>query len=219
MGEDAPVNDEQQLTDVVVGDEADAWEAVGFTIVSDLAGSSVIIGSTAIRLVGSSGARGIRSVGIATMGAGELDGMPLTESGSVPEAPQHPNGVTRWDHLVVMSPDSDRTTSVFELAGLEARRVRRFEMAGTPSRQTFFWLGDVILELAGPDAASGDGPSTAWGVALTSPDLDATAASMGDLCGAPKDAVQKGRRIASVRTRDVDISVPIALMTPHPKAR
>ncbi len=212
------MSDEYQLTDVIVGDDPAPWEAVGFAVVDDPAGPSVIIGRTAIRLVGSSDARGIHSVGIASMAPGQLDGMPVAESASVATAPVHPNGVTRWDHLVVMSPDSDRTTSAYETAGLDARRVRRFEMGGTPSRQTFFWLGDVILELAGPDAASGDGSSTAWGIALTSPDLDATAASMGDLCGAPKDAVQAGRRIASIRTRDVDISVPVALMTPHPKA-
>jgi hypothetical protein len=50
---------------------------------------------------------------------------------------------------------------------------------------------------------------------LISPDLDATAAHLGDVTSAPKDAVQKGRRISTLRTRDLDISVPVAFMSPH----
>jgi hypothetical protein len=82
-------------------------------------------------------------------------------------------------------------------------------------RQTFFWLGDVILELVGADEPEGDGPSKVWGLALTCSDLDATAATLGDKCGDPKPAVQRGRRIATLRTSALGISIPIALMSPH----
>jgi hypothetical protein len=33
-------------------------------------------------------------------------------------------------------------------------------------------------------------------------------------CNPPKDAVQPGRRIATLRTRELGLSVPIAFMTP-----
>ncbi|MDH3706378.1 MAG: VOC family protein [Acidimicrobiia bacterium] len=201
-----------QLTEVRVGDDASSWEAAGFTVRDD----QVVIGSTAIVPVGAEGDRGILSISAAAMAAGSLDGIDVVDRRApVPPAPDHRNGVTAWDHLVVMTPDADRTTAAFEQTGLEARRVRTFEVGDTTRRQTFFWLGDVILELVGPDQSQGDGPATAWGVALTCPDLDASVAWLGERCGAAKDAVQPGRRIATVRTRDLDISVPVALMTPH----
>ena len=46
-------------------------------------------------------------------------------------------------------------------------------------------------------------------------DLDATVAWLGpDAVSAPRDAVQPGRRIASIR-REVGLGLPVALMTPH----
>jgi hypothetical protein len=46
-------------------------------------------------------------------------------------------------------------------------------------------------------------------------DLDATAALLGDLLGAPKVAVQPGRRIATVRA-DAGLGVPVAFMSGEP---
>jgi hypothetical protein len=84
-------------------------------------------------------------------------------------------------------------------------------------RQTFFWAGDVIVELVGPDVGepSTDEPTTVFGLALVASDLDATAAVLGPLLGTPKAAVQPGRRIAGLRGRDLGISLPLAVMSPH----
>ena len=52
-----------------------------------------------------------------------------------------------------------------------------------------------------------------WGVVLIVDDLDAAFALIGpDRMSAPKDAVQPGRRIATVRD-DVGLGLPVALMT------
>ncbi|MEM8708233.1 MAG: glyoxalase, partial [Actinomycetota bacterium] len=120
-----------------------------------------------------------------------------------------------FDHLVAMSPAIDRTSDALVAAGLDRRRTRRFEVAGEPRRQDFFWLGDVILELVGVDGAAGEGPAGFWGLALECGDLDLAAEQMGETLGPVKDAVQPGRRIATVRTKALGISVPIALMSPH----
>jgi hypothetical protein len=46
-------------------------------------------------------------------------------------------------------------------------------------------------------------------------DLDESAAAMGDGLGRVKAAVQRGRRIATIRTRNHDVSVAIAAMDDH----
>ncbi|MGB0501850.1 MAG: glyoxalase, partial [Acidimicrobiales bacterium] len=100
-------------------------------------------------------------------------------------------------------------------AGLQRRRTRRFQVGVETRRQDFFWLGDVILELVGVDGAEGTGDATFWGLALECDDLDLAARRLGEALGTVKDAVQPGRRIATVRTKELGISVPIALMSPH----
>lgn len=205
--------DSHVLLELRVADTADSWAGAGFTADDD----AVVIGDTTIRLVGADEPRGIRSALVQGID-GEVDGLPFAPgpADGANGSSQHSNGVVAIDHLVAMSPDMDRTTAALESAGLEARRTRRFEAGGTTRRQTFFWLGTTILELAGDDTAHGDGPAVLWGLALTCADLDATASALGDRVGAPKAAVQRDRRIATLRTRDLGISLPIALMSPHP---
>ena len=112
------------------------------------------------------------------------------------DAPHHPNTTTSIDHVVVASPDLDRTTEAFGAVGIELRRTRD---AGR-MEQRFFRIGEVILELIGPPGAHGDGPATFWGLALTVADLDAAADRRSAThLGPVTDAVQRGRRIATLR--------------------
>lgn len=201
-----------QLHEIVVGDEPSAWEAAGFAVERD----TVTIDNTRIRLVGQLDGRGIRSIALDEMAAADLDGVTVHAAEPATPASAQPNGVTHIDHLVVMTEDCDRTTAALEAAGLESRRVRRFEMGGVMRRQTFFWLGDVILELVGADEPNGSGPANAWGLALTSDDIDQTARVLDGRCSPPKDAVQPGRRITTIATKALDISTALAVMSPHP---
>ena len=82
--------------------------------------------------------------------------------------------------------------------------------------QRFFRIGEVILELIGKPGAHDDGPATFWGVALTVDDLDAAATLLGDDLGPITDAVQRGRRIATLRHEALGLGVPIAFLTPPP---
>lgn len=209
--QDTPVS----TTKIVIGDDEASWRAAGFTV----AGGACRIGTTTLQFDPSAG-RGIVGASLGETIDGLADVALATEGQPGEIFADHANGITAIDHLVVMTPNCDRTTEAFEAAGYEVRRVRRFDVGDRTQRQTFFWWGPpdgdrVIIELVGPDLPDGEDPAVFWGLALTSPDLDATVASLGDLCLPAKTAVQKGRRIATIKTRDLDISVPIAVLSEH----
>ena len=120
-----------------------------------------------------------------------------------------PDAWLRVDHVVALTPDLDATVAALGVAGLDHRRTRD---AGDGVRQAFFLVRPTLLELGGP-AADLEAPAF-WGLTLVVCDLDATAARLGDRLGAVKDAVQPGRRIATVR-REAGLGLPVALMTPR----
>ena len=154
------------------------------------------------------------------MAGTELDGLP-TVAGSVrassTPSPEHPNGVVRVDHVVAFSPDLTRTLPALEAAGLDLRRVREGPTPAGAQRQAFFRLGESILEVVEhprgtPAAAKRDAPARFYGLALGVEDLDVAARRLGALLGEPRDAVQPGRRIATVR-REAGLGLPVALIT------
>lgn len=207
-----------ELTELVVGDEPAAWERAGFDVDGDVSW----VGGVRIRLVGEEQGRGVRSWALTAVEGRalddlELDGLPLHRADDGPPRPTtvHRNGVVGFDHVVVASPDLDRTLEAFTAAGLELRRTREIGTPDRPRLQMFFWIGEPILELVGPREPQGDGPSRTFGLALTVSDIDATAASLGEACGRVKDAVQQGRRIATLRHEPLGMSVPVAFMSAH----
>jgi hypothetical protein len=196
------------LRGLTIADDAATWSALGFAVSGD---ETVVIGGVAIRLAGAGAGEGI--VGWSVEG---LDGdvLPSTPSPAPPlAAPAHPNGVVAVDHVVAVTPDLDATLAALAGAGLEPRRVR--EVPGGDVRQAFYVLGTALLELAGPMA--GEAAPRFWGLTLVAADLDALARRLGDRLGAPRDAVQPGRRIATLG-REAGSSVPLAFMTPRPLA-
>ena len=83
-------------------------------------------------------------------------------------------------------------------------------------RQVFFRLGEVILELIGQPDNPGEGDPGFFGLAITVDDLDAAGELLGEHLGTAKDAVQEGRRIATLRHREIGMSVATAFMSPEP---
>ena len=128
----------------------------------------------------------------------------------------HPIGATHIDHVVLLSPDLARTAAAIEALGIVRRGERDTENYGAPMRQIFFRLGEVIVELVGAPDSSGEGDPGFFGLAITVADLDAAAAGLGAHLGDTKDAVQSGRRIATLRHRELGMSVATALMSPEP---
>jgi hypothetical protein len=207
------------IDEILVGDPPEAWEAAGFTVDDD---GTCRIGSVRVRLVGRDGGKRIlgwslRGAPEARLADGRLDGLPTTSSSADPAEPAaHANGATHIDHVVLLSPDLPRTTAALGTLGIEPRGERETESYGAPMRQVFFRLGEVILELVG-GAEPGAGDPGFFGLAITVADLDATASLLGEHLGTPKDAVQGGRRIATLRHRDLGMSVATALMSPEPR--
>ena len=203
------------LASITIGDTEQSWRDAWF----DVEAGWCRIGDISIELVGVAGPRGIRSIGLHGIerDRGEIDGLPFhrAEPGVEIGAGDHSNGATVIDHLVVMTPDCDRTTDALQANDIELRRVRTFDIDGSTRRQSFFWLGATILELVGDDTAHGAGPAVPWGLAISVADIDTTCAALGPAISEPRVAVQTGRRIATLRHRDLGISVPIAFMTPH----
>jgi hypothetical protein len=128
----------------------------------------------------------------------DVDGLALEAAG------EPLDGELAVDHVVALTDDFARTRDKLVAAGFDHRRDRE---AGDGRSQAFFVLGSCLLELVGPTDV--DSPRL-WGLTLVTEDLDAAAPHT----GAIKDAVQPGRRIATVR-RDAGLSVPVALMTPR----
>lgn len=203
-----------------VADPADAWTRCGF----DVDANGVCpVGGVAIRLLGRE--RGTGMVGWALGGLppdspDELDGIPTTRSDSPGAAPgAHPNGVTAIDHVVLMSPNLQRTVAALGDIGVHPRRERDTELGGRPIRQIFYRLGEVILEVVGSPDAAGDGASSLWGITYVVADIDATAAFFGDHTAPVKDAVQRGRRITTLRNLELGMSVRTAMISaPYPQS-
>ncbi len=216
---------EATLVSLAVADPPAAWVAAGFTVADDV----IPLGPTAIRFAGTdettSGIVGWTLAGLdAAAGPGEVDGLPTTFVDAPPEPPAtgpepHANGVIGLDHVVVTTPDLDRTIAAFEGVGLACRRIREGTAGGSPVRQAFFRVGSAIVEVLAGDLGAGPpdagAPARFFGLALDAHDLGATAVVLGDGLGRVKPAVQPGRRIATVRHRELGLSVVVAAMDDH----
>ena len=204
------------IDEILVGDPPEAWEAAGYTVDAD---GSCRIGQVRVRLVGRDGGKRIlgwslRGAPAARLAAGSLDGVPTTASDEPPVDPaSHANGAQLIDHVVLLTPDLPRTVAALDGIGLTSRGERDSDTYGAPMRQVFFRMGEVILELIGQPESRGEGDPGFFGLAITVDDLDATVALLGPHLGQVKDAVQEGRRIVTLRHKELGMSVATAFMS------
>ena len=202
------------IDEIVVGDPPETWRSAGFTVDDD---GTTRVGSVRIKLVGRNAGKRILGWslrGVDLDGLAQLDGLPTTTSARPPASPAaHANGALLLDHLVVFTPDLDRTTDRLEALGVAARRTRDSDTYGSTMRQRFFRLGEVILEVVGAPEPTGDGPAGFFGLAYTVDDLDRAKALLGTSLGDPKPAVQPGRRIATLRHKELGMSVATVFMS------
>ena len=204
------------IDELLIADPHGAWRAAGF----EVDGDTCVAGSVRLRLEGPGRGRGIVEWSVRGVSTLELDGLPTTASEHPPPAAasEHRNGVTAIDHVVAFTPDLDRTTAALRAAGFDLRRVRDEPTPGGAPRQSFFRMGEVILEVVqAPEgtriAEDPSGPARLWGISFRVEDLARTASTLGDLLGEPRDAVQPGRRIATLR-KEAGLGPAVAFMTP-----
>ncbi len=223
---DAAHTGEPRVEWLTVAGDADVWRSLGLTVTAD--GIVALVG-TSIRVVAppGDGATGIVGWALSGIGTAETDGAGGVDTQldsididglatqrvapSTPVYADHALGASGLDHVVVSTAELERTSAAIASAtGCELKRVREVGSM----RQGFHRIGrgGLIVELVErPDLPAG--PATFWGLVLIVDDLDAAYELIGaDRISAPKDAVQPGRRIATVRA-EVGLGLPVALMT------
>jgi hypothetical protein len=188
------------LRGLSVADPPELWETLGFKVTD----GRIALGGMTLEL-------GARGRGIVAWSLPELDGLRSFEAASQPDLHHHPNGATGIDHVVVVTPDFDRTVMALEAAGLALSRVR--DAGGF--RQGFRRLGPAILELVELVGADVTEPARFWGFVVIVQNLEAVAQRLGERLGPIHAAVQPGRRIATLKD-SAGLSVKLAFMDPEP---
>lgn len=183
-----------------IADDPAAWRASGFEVADGLCR----VGRMLLLLSGRGPRRGIVGWELGDGPAGAV-------------AAPHPNGTVKVDHVVMLSPDLDRTVEELESQAFDLRRRRDGPTPGGSAHQAFFRAGEPILEVVqAPEGTSvardPNGPARLWGLAFLVADMAQTAEALGDLLGRPRDAVQPGRRIATLRP-EAGLGPAIAFMT------
>ena len=180
-------------------DPAAAWERLGF--------AAAQVGGMRLRFdaprfeVEAEGLASERPDGLALVHADSAAAVapPVHADGAAAgPPPAHPNGAVVIDHVVAITDDLRRTVDALVAAGLDLRREA--------PPMAFLRLGECILEVVERPGA----PVGFWGLVVVVPDL----ATLGELVGEPKDAVQPGRRIATVRP-EAGLTTALAFMTPR----
>ena len=199
------------------------WERLGFSFTRSGSLSSFVAAGLRFDFVPESAAEG--RAGLSGWGfesstpnssaVRSIDGIETFSDSHTPstvESSVTPLGIIGVDHVVVMTPSLDRTCgAIAEHLGLPLKRIRE---VGGGVRQGFHRAGSVILEVVERPDIAPDEPARLWGLVFDVADLDAVVDRLGpDVVGAPRDAVQKGRRIATVRS-EAGLGCPLALMTP-----
>ncbi len=190
-----------ELAGLTIADPPELWRALGFAV-SDR--DRVVLGGIELAL-------GVAGHGItgwtlrqASSGA-DIDELPTSVTTHPPRtaAGVHPNTATSVDHVVIVSPEFDRTAAALAERDLELRRIRQ---AGD-RRQGFRRLGPTIMELV--EASEAPAPHF-WGLTIVVADLGA----LGPHVGEARAAVQAGRRIATVGA-SAGLSTRLAFMDPE----
>ena len=167
----------------VPGDEP-AWRALGFVV----DGGEFTVGRVRC------------SIGGIGWGFDEIHSDPAvlgvrTVTSPVADPTAHPCGVIAADHIVYTVPDLNSAVAALDAVLGSAPRRRFHPRWPEGPEMAFYRVGDAFIEVV----ASGREPALI-GLALKTPDLDATVAQMrlsGGPVSDPKPAVQGGR-IASV---------------------
>ena len=187
------------------------WRAVGFHVD---ASDTMQLGGIRLQFRGSDANPGISSWILADapdQGIERIDGLHTAhgEPSGLANCVEQPNTVTGIDHVVVYTPDLERTCDAIAAAtGAPLKRIRDVG----PLRQGFHRLGELIVEVVTFPGVPVE-HATFWGLALNVGDIDALFATYGEaVLSPPKDAVQPGRRIASFRDA-ASLGLPVAVMT------
>jgi hypothetical protein len=198
-----------ELAALQIADPPEAWQAVGFTVSAD---GVLVLGGVELWL--DAAGRGITGWTLRRISLHhDVDGLPTGVTADPPPRPDphppHPNGALGLDHVVVTTPDFERTLTALADAGIPLRRVR--DAGGF--RQGFRRLGPAILEIVEARTMPA-GPARFWGLVVTVADLVGLRARLAPHVGEIRDAVQPRRQIATL-DQSAGLSPRIAFMDPE----
>jgi hypothetical protein len=200
------LTDRVELAGLSISDSPERWARLG-CLVDD---GDTVVGGVTLRLGIAPSGHGITGWSLRG-GAGAVGGLVTAWTDApVPASPQHPNGAVAVDHIVIACPAFDDFAAELDARGMGLRRIA--ERGGR--RQGFRRLGGPIMEIV--EAPEAPAPAF-WGVTFTVRDREAlvTLAARNRFVGEPRDAVQPGRRIATV-SREAGLSTRVAFMDPDP---
>jgi hypothetical protein len=195
-----------ELAALQIADPPGAWEALGFTVSGE---GVVVLGGVELWL--DAAGRGITGWTLRHISLHQdIDGLPTgTTTDPALSTRPHPNGAMGIDHVVVTTPEFDRTAAALEDAGIPLRRAR--DAGGF--RQGFRRLGPAILEIVEAPRMP-TGPARFWGLVVVVADLVGVRARLAPHVGEIRDAVQPGRQIATLG-QSAGLSPRIAFMDPE----
>jgi hypothetical protein len=205
-----------ELAALHIADPPERWRALGFHVderdVAHIGGIDVHLGASG---------RGITAWEITNLAVTDpsLDGLATTNAAATraeaastanPPPAEHPNQAIAIDHVVITTPDFDRTARALEDAGLPLSRIAR--VRSETIRQGFRRLGPAILELV-ENPSGPPGPATFWGLVIVVPDLARPHAGLREHLSQPRPAVQPARHIATL-DRAAGLTPRVAFMDP-----
>ena len=142
----------------------------------------------------------------------QIAGLPVdVVDAATPSFADHALGATGLDHVVIMTSSLETVSdAVTDATGCALKRTR--ELGAITQGFHRIGRGGLIVEIVEhPDYNRGE--AEFWGLVINVDDLDAACALLGpERVSEPKDAVQPGRRIATIRSQ-VGLGTAVALMT------
>lgn len=230
------------MNNLVVGDDSSAWRMIGFNFEKE---NELSFGDLNINFVGKSERRGCLGwnfhreselFDIASSGEkinNEKSGNRIMfDSNS--DNMLHPNGVVGIDHVVIKV--NDTKIAEKNLASLGIKKVKETFNSEKNISYSFYRLKGFILEVISsvqtPTGSSSDQLikstktenddniykemyTNIWGITFVTKDINHTHQYLKELTKPSWPAVQKNRRITTLDSKSVDISLRIAFITPH----
>lgn len=194
------------LVQLVVGGSAEPWRLLGLPVVDTIDGAVLPTSNCPVIWPGGDMPSGSVMLAIEPADGDRIDGLALAPvTAAVAPDPASPLSI---DHLVINTDDLERTCGEIDrVTGYPLKRIRD---AGA-FHQGFHRLGRGGLILEVVDRPGVTTPHC-WGFVITVDDLDALVEASNGLIGEPRDAVQPGRRIATV-SDDAGLGAAVAFMT------
>jgi hypothetical protein len=192
-----------RLTELRIGDSEDLWLDLGF----ETAEGRCRLGTTDIVLTGSTEGRGIHgwtwSGAHSTAQVGDITTAVVSapdddRDDDVTPGPTHRNGAVGLFYVVLFGPSWKEAAGAVASLGLDPGHGVAMGSSRPVTLRSLADAGDVGVEVIGPEEPDPARGWRLWGIIVEVDDLDRTAEHLGRRLRSIKQAVQPGRRIATL---------------------